>query len=179
MKHLVPAFIKSLPSSCHYSISPFDIVFMIPGLLGTNNNEVFDEMKLPNNKITSSVTEFMNSWLVTQSSECMIKEESNEAPTCNKAPSDKCFEVLKSSESPLSPMFQNVDPLPFLKACLVDTADCESQESATTSHCAATKAYMIALSQQGYRPENVKDCGECYTAVVRVSLIISDYRILI
>eukprot|EP00794_Sanderia_malayensis_P008123 gene8123-8993_t len=128
------------------------------GLLGTNNHEKYDDFKLPSNKITRSVNEFVNSWLVTRNGECMIKEENNEAPLCNKAPSEKCFEIFQSEKSPLAASFKKIDPLPFLKACLADTADCENTEPSLTSHCNATKAYRVALRAQGLPTPKISDC---------------------
>ena len=128
------------------------------GLLGTNNNEVYDEFRLPDNTITGSVTEFVNSWLVTSSGRCMSKEENNEAPMCSRAPSERCFEIFKSKNSPFAGYFKNVDPLPFLKACFVDTADCDSKQDRAIAHCNVTSAYRRVLKSYGYRTKNVKDC---------------------
>lgn len=128
------------------------------GLLGTNNNEVYDEFRLPDNTITSSVSEFVNSWLVTRSGRCVIKEENNEAPTCSISPSERCFELLKSPKSPFAAFFKSVDPLPFLKACLVDTADCEPKQDRIIAHCNATSAYRRVLKVNGYGSQNVEDC---------------------
>lgn len=131
---------------------------IIAGLLGTNNNEMYDEFKLPDNTITDSVREFVNSWLVTKSGSCMIKEETNEAPMCSKAPSERCFELFKSEKSPFASYFQTVDPLPFLKACLADTADCETKQDDAITHCNATAAYRRVLKENGHFTYNVLDC---------------------
>lgn len=136
------------------------LFFFIKGLLGTNNNEVYDEFKLPNNKLTNSVTEFANSWLVSKDPECSTENLENEAPTCNKAPSDRCFELFRQKNSPFAKLFSSVDALPFLKACQIDTADCESKEARETSHCNATAAYRHMLYLKGVRSPKIADCGE-------------------
>lgn len=111
-----------------------------------------------NNKITTSVEQFANSWLVTKSSECIVKESNNEAPACNKAPSERCIELFKSKSSPLAKYFSQVDPIPFLKTCQIDTADCKD----TISYCDSVAAYLALLKMGGVAARNIKDCRKYY-----------------
>eukprot|EP00794_Sanderia_malayensis_P007911 gene7911-8766_t len=129
------------------------------GLLGTNNNELYDEFKTPENTLASTVTDFANSWLVSKDSQCRTGQFGNEAPTCNKSPSNRCFELFKKTTSPFAGYFTTVDALPFLKACLIDTADCDSNEPVETSHCNATAAYRRFLFLKGRSPPRIPECG--------------------
>ena len=119
---------------------------------------MYDDLKLSDNTITDSVTQLVNSWLVTRSGSCMIKEENNAAPINSLAPSERCFELFKNDNSPFSGFFKNVDPLPFLKACLVDTADINSKQDKSISHCNVSAAYRRVLKVNGYRTREVEDC---------------------
>ncbi len=130
------------------------------GLLGTNNNERFDEFRLPNNKLATSVTELANSWLVSKDAACRTWQFGNEAPTCNKSPSDRCQEVFKTSNSPFAKFFDVLDTRPFFQACQVDSADCEIKVDAKTSHCNATEAYRHMLRLKGIRAPKIADCGK-------------------
>ena len=132
--------------------------FAIQGVLGTNNRESYDEFKMTNNKLTSSIEQFANSWLVTKTSDCMVKESNNEAPLCNAAPSERCYDLFKSNSSSLAKHFKEVDPLPFMRACQIDTADCEDQ----LSHCYSVAAYRTLLKMRGTRASKVKDCCKYY-----------------
>jgi len=128
------------------------------GLLGTNNNERFDEFRLPNNKLATSVTELANSWLVSKDAACRTWQFGNEAPTCNKSPSDRCQEVFKADNSPFAKFFDVLDTRPFFQACQVDSADCEIKVDAKTSHCNATEAYRHMLRLKGIRAPKITDC---------------------
>ena len=131
-----------------------DLISAIAGILGTNNREIYDELKMADNKLASSLEQFANSWLVTKSENCMVKESNNDAPTCNAAPSERCMELFKFSSSPLAKYFSQVDPLPFMRACQIDTADCEEP----LSHCHAVAAYRTLLKMRGVQARKIKDC---------------------
>ena len=131
-----------------------NLIFAIEGVLGTNNREIYDELKMADNKLATSLEQFANSWLVTKTSSCMVKESNNDAPTCNAAPSERCIELFKSSSSPLAKHFSQVDPLPFMRACQIDTADCDE----SFSHCNAVAAYRTLLKMHGVRAKKIKDC---------------------
>ena len=132
-------------------------LILLSGLLGTNNREIYDDLKLVNQKMTNSLDQLANSWLVTRSSDCYVKEANNEAPLCNKTPSEKCIELFKSKSSPFARYFSAVDPLSFLKTCQIDTADCED----SISFCDSVAAYRTALKMRGIYPKNTKECGKC------------------
>ena len=133
-----------------------------PGLLGTNNHEIYDEMKLPDGRTTESMTKFANAWEVSGDRTCLISESRPEKPACNKAPSEQCFKLLKEKKSKYSPLFHVVNPMPFLKACQIDSADCDTKEPYETSHCNATAAYVQMLRLKGVWARLPEDCGKCF-----------------
>ena len=130
------------------------------GLLGTNNHETYDEMKLPDGTITQSIAEFANAWEVSGDSECRIREPTSRISICNKASSEKCFDLLKEKTSFYAPLFGIVNPAPYLKACQIDSSDCETKEPYETSHCNATAAYVHMLRLKGIWVPFPKDCGK-------------------
>lgn len=120
---------------------------------------MYDDFKTPSNTITHSVKDFVNSWLATRTGSCFLTKENNEAPRCNKAPSERCFELFNKKSSPFSGFFKTVDPLPFLKACLADTADCSTKQDSAMAHCNATAAYRRLLkSKREYAHQEIEDC---------------------
>lgn len=133
---------------------------------------MYDEFRLPNGRLSGSTEQLANSWLVSSDSECVIKPTNNEAPACNKAPSERCVELFKSKTSPLAGHFSKVDPLAFLKACQIDTADCESTEAYETAHCHSVAAYRTMLKMQGSRAAYVKDCSKCLLVLVLFSFLV-------
>ena len=115
-------------------------------------------MKLPDGRITQSMVEFANAWEVSGGRKCRIKKTTSRNPTCNKAPSEKCFDLLKENTSFYAPLFGIVNPTPYLKACQIDSADCETKEPYETRHCNATAAYVHMLRLKGIWVPFPKDC---------------------
>ena len=145
------------------------------GILGTNNREIYDEFRLPNGRLSGSPEQLANSWLVSSDSECVIKPTNNDAPAYNRAPSERCIDLFKSKTSPLAGHFNKVDPLAFLKACQIDTAESESNEAYKTAHCHSVAAYRTMLKMQGSRATYVKDCSKCLLGFLFISLLFLVY----
>ncbi|ODN00146.1 Apolipophorin, partial [Orchesella cincta] len=85
------------------------------GLLGTLNQERFDDLRKPNGDISLSVGEFVSSWkLNKQCQEPMIITTMIHATS---SAQEKCSAILDSRRSSLRPCYGVVDPTPFRNVC--------------------------------------------------------------
>merc|ERR1719494_12425 len=71
----------------------------LAGLLGTHNNEQYDEFTLPTGELTSNIAAFANAWEITKAPACRIREDANLVPLCSKKASPRCEELLNSNTS--------------------------------------------------------------------------------
>lgn len=83
----------------------------LAGILGTFNNEQYDELTAADNKITKNEDNFYNSWEV--SKKCRPNGNNALAIIQNETEAKyiKCSEVLKSSDSVLRPCFRQVSSI--------------------------------------------------------------------
>ena len=126
------------------------------GLLGTNNRESFDDMKIPSGFIADSETEFTNAYEMTSYPKCQI---SNTEPIqkCG-SNSMKCMELFQNVNSDFATYFNSVNPEVFLEACKEDTTSC--QTTASPKYCASANAYVQVVRAKGYPMEHVDECGK-------------------
>ncbi|XP_046849382.1 uncharacterized protein LOC124442906 [Xenia sp. Carnegie-2017] len=143
---------------CTFNINKF-YHGRLAGLLGTNNNEQYDEFLKPDKTIAKSVAEFANAWEVSGDRECKVSS-SERKPTCKTEPSPRCKDLFLSSTSPLAKYFKSLDPAPFYKACQYDTSDCQSVPS-NLSFCNVTAAYTTLLRKKGIWASQLQECANC------------------
>ncbi|KAK3786167.1 hypothetical protein RRG08_026883 [Elysia crispata] len=135
------------------SFSPNDDYFLVEmnrrlhnasmGLLGTNNNEVGDDLRLPSGDLTQDTGTFQNSYELSGHGQCKV---------ASKPPQGLCQGFDVSSRSPCMSMSDQwkpaipcllvVDPRPFLLQCQV--MECSGQ-----SGCPAVAAYLDTCRQYG------------------------------
>nr|XP_034313736.1 apolipophorins isoform X7 [Crassostrea gigas] len=122
----------------------------LAGILGTYNNEQYDELTTGDNKIVKNEDSFYNSWEV--SKKC--RPNGNNAVDIIQDESDfkyiKCAKVLKSTDSVLRPCFRQVNPDKAFEMCLN-----------RDDMCAASRFYLHQCRQQGVYLPPPKECVQC------------------
>ncbi|KAM3962221.1 LOW QUALITY PROTEIN: apolipoprotein lipid transfer particle [Aphomia sociella] len=115
------------------------------GLLGTYNNEQYDELRLPNGTYTTSISELGKSWsLMPISSQTLQNHEHTNETQCEK--------FFQNKVSPLHPCFSVIDAIPFYEEC-----------SDGVEPCALANAYRELCAQQ-HVPTRAPDvCLQCTT----------------
>ncbi|KAJ8040656.1 hypothetical protein HOLleu_15014 [Holothuria leucospilota] len=99
------------------------------GLLGNLDTEHFNELIKPDGTIANTLIDFANSYEVTGLSQCQIPAnfELPEDPSCFTADQntikEKCRAIF-SSESFLVPIYDTINPEPFLQTCLEMAEKC-------------------------------------------------------
>ncbi|XP_045507000.1 apolipophorins [Colias croceus] len=113
------------------------------GLLGTYNNEQFDELQLPNGT-QSNIESVARSWLLRQS---QVSQ-----PVWGPVNDTQCAKFFMNKVSPLHPCFSVIDAVPFHAEC-----------SRGADACALASAYLELCAQQ-HVPTHVPDhCVRCTT----------------
>uniref|UniRef100_K1QT04 Uncharacterized protein n=1 Tax=Magallana gigas TaxID=29159 RepID=K1QT04_MAGGI len=122
----------------------------LAGILGTYNNEQYDELTTGDNKIVKNEDSFYNSWEV--SKKC--RPNGNNAVDIIQDESDvkyiKCAKVLKSTDSVHRPCFRQVNPDKAFEMCLN-----------RDDMCAASRFYLHQCRQQGVYLPPPKECVQC------------------
>ncbi|CAH0714994.1 unnamed protein product, partial [Brenthis ino] len=113
------------------------------GLLGTYNNEQYDERQLPNNTIETDIDNLAHAWTI---------RNVTVGKTPPKPNNTVCDKFFRNKVSPLHPCFSLIDAVPFYAECAVG-ADA----------CALADAYRALCAQQ-HVPTHVPDlCVQCTT----------------
>jgi hypothetical protein len=127
------------------------------GLFGTYDNEPADDFTMSNNRNTSDVVEFANSW----TSSCTGR---NTAQTFTATKGTKeyeaCAAVFMNSASAMSPCFGVVDPEAAFHNCITDM----SKDVTLTSKngpCKAVKFYQAECEFAGISVSEPKHCVSC------------------
>ncbi|XP_063394239.1 uncharacterized protein LOC134679271 [Cydia fagiglandana] len=114
------------------------------GLLGTYNNEQYDDLQLSNNTFTTCVSDLGHSWSL-EPSTGLVPVENHEAKN-----DTACEKFFKNKVSPLHPCFAVIDAAPFLTECL-----------SGVEACALASVYM-ELCTQLHIPTHIPDhCVQC------------------
>lgn len=121
----------------------------IAGVLGTMNNEPFDDLRKSDNTIAAGNDEFTDSWKL----DSMCSSEIKEAPTAADKLGDDlkkiCESFFRQKNSYFAECFPIVDPEPFYKMCLSLAAHPKFQLTSETSEkaaCTSGMAYMETCS---------------------------------
>merc|ERR1712142_268825 len=128
------------------------------GLLGTLNNEAHDDWRLPNNMITNNVNEFMNAHELSGKAVCRLNLKADNQQQCDGKTSKMCaayFDAESSTPSPFAPFFKEVDPKPFMEACVRDTRCKKTNKKA---HCNVVAAYNALLRTKGFWIPQANEC---------------------
>ncbi|CAH2241543.1 jg25523 [Pararge aegeria aegeria] len=113
------------------------------GLLGTYNNEQFDEQQLPNGTIDTDAKNLAHAWSIRS------VEVKTPPPRTNNT---SCAKFFRNKVSPLHPCFSLIDAMPFYE-------ECEKGVEA----CTLANAYLELCSQQ-HVPTHIPDhCVQCIT----------------
>ncbi|XP_062612312.1 LOW QUALITY PROTEIN: uncharacterized protein LOC134274081 [Saccostrea cucullata] len=146
----------------------------LAGLLGTYNNEQYDELTTSDNQIVKNEDSFYNSWEVSKKCRPNGNNAVDIIQDSNDAKYIKCSKVLKSSDSVLRPCFRQVSPDKAFEMCL-------NQEDA----CAAARFYLHQCQQEGVHLSPPKECVQCVAPneesfvageTIRISSITDDYK---
>ncbi|XP_043855212.1 uncharacterized protein LOC122752259 [Dromiciops gliroides] len=117
---------------------------MSAGILGTNDNEVGNDLLLPNGSLAGSLDEFTKAWQV----DGKCRTQGKKAGVCLEAASTRlCKAFFLDAHSELRNCFRVVDPAPFYGMCIRDT--CEMSE--LQASCSMVSAY-IHLCSRGFVP---------------------------
>ncbi|XP_049881187.1 uncharacterized protein LOC126377497 [Pectinophora gossypiella] len=115
------------------------------GLLGTYNNEQYDDLQLPNSSYTTSIAELEHGWNIEPTDKPPIDNHELKNDT-------QCDKFFQNKVSPLHPCFSVIDAQPFF-------AECQSGVEA----CALASAYLELCNMQ-HVPVHIPDhCVQCVT----------------
>ncbi|XP_047539341.1 uncharacterized protein LOC125072709 [Vanessa atalanta] len=113
------------------------------GLLGTYNNEQYDELQLPNNSIETNIEHLAHAWAVENATTHTPPQKYNNTA---------CDKFFRNKVSPLHPCFSLIDAVPFYEQCV-----------GGAEACALAAAYRELCAQQ-HVPTHVPDhCVQCIT----------------
>ena len=79
------------------------------GLLGTLNNEVSDDWRLPNKMITTNINEFLNAYELSGKSVCKLNPKADNVKQCTGKTSKMCaayFDAEATTPSPFAKFFK-------------------------------------------------------------------------
>lgn len=89
------------------------------GLLGTMNNERYDDYLMANNKITSDQQAFVNSWMLEGCDRPVpVQSVKHIMETASMEVISLCDSFFKNRVSYFAPCFPVIDPTPFYEMCL-------------------------------------------------------------
>ena len=113
------------------------------------------------NKPTTRLTEFVNSWEATRDPECKVFSDEQEKPKCKETKYIQlCRAMFKDKNSPLSRFYSVVNPEPFIKACELDYRECDTSTPKDMKHCNTTAAYIELVRLRGVWAEYLPECGK-------------------
>ena len=89
------------------------------GLLGTNDNEISNDLRMRDGRIARDLQDFVNSYEVSGMSQCRpitsapqnLERQNSICPTES---SSTCIQMFDKQRSSLAPCFDTVDPKPFM-----------------------------------------------------------------
>lgn len=112
------------------------------GVLGTINNEHFDDMTKSDNTITTLEDDFVDSWKIPENCTSIITENSVQEPN------PTCEQFFKQKTSYFATCFAIVNPDPFYDICLKLVSLPLHQNSSTSLQqaCTAGISYIEACS---------------------------------
>merc|ERR1711962_949079 len=128
------------------------------GLLGTLNGEVHDDWRLPNNMITTTINEFVNAYELSGKAVCKLNPKTDNVKQCDGKTSKMCaayFDAQATTPSPFAKFFGDVDPAPFMEACVRDTK-CKRNDK--KAHCGVVAAYNAILRTKGFWTPQANEC---------------------
>ncbi|CAG9122181.1 unnamed protein product [Plutella xylostella] len=117
----------------------------VGGLLGTYNNELYDDLQIPNKGITTNVTEAVRSWDIGPPGprEAITRVAQNET---------QCHKFFVNNVSPLHPCTQRINATPFFLSCV-----------SGVDACSLAAAYL-QLCEQTHAPVHIPEiCATCTT----------------
>ncbi|XP_033737047.1 LOW QUALITY PROTEIN: uncharacterized protein LOC117325169 [Pecten maximus] len=128
----------------------------VAGLLGTYDNEHFDDMMTSDGTITDDVDELSQSWQVNKRCRVpgnIIDQETFDEQSTGYA---KCAALFKESSSPLRPCFKQVDTEYYMHMCMSGVQRGELV-------CDVASVYVKACQTRGVRMWLPQQCIQCET----------------
>lgn len=126
----------------------------VAGLLGTYNNEQYDDMVLNNGQLTSDIEQFKTSWEVSR--RCRADRNlATDIPVTESAQGyAECAALFKNNDSPVRPCYKQVDPESFMHMCMGHMLDNEGI-------CKSTSLYVQSCRLQGVNLPLPQQCVQC------------------
>ena len=126
------------------------------GLLGNMNYEQFDDMILPNGKISNKISEFGNAW--------KVNAECNDVPHVEhdhaKESYSECANFF-SGNSPLSSCFPYINPAAFRTACEHVATEAKSDDLKKKAACNLAFAYTQSCRYEHVKVDIPSSCASC------------------
>ncbi|WP_266145802.1 VWD domain-containing protein, partial [Escherichia coli] len=126
------------------------------GLLGTINNEPWDDFTKPDGQVASKANEFGNAWKV--DAQCANVDGVDHHEHSIKV--EECEEVF-SKASLLSPCSLFLDPAPYLEACSHIAHEATTKEEKQLAACRTAAAYVQACSVENVFVSVPPHCVHC------------------
>ncbi|XP_047104150.1 apolipophorins isoform X1 [Schistocerca piceifrons] len=126
------------------------------GLLGTINNEPWDDFTKPDGQVAKQANEFGNAWKVNTQCADVDGVDHHE----HNIKIEECEEVF-SKASLLSPCFLFVDPAPYLEACNHIAHEATTKEEKELAACRTAAAYVKACSVENLFVSVPTHCVHC------------------
>ncbi|KAJ8305570.1 hypothetical protein KUTeg_016115 [Tegillarca granosa] len=126
----------------------------VAGLLGTYNNEQYDDMVLINGQLTSDMEQFKSSWEVSR--KCRgDRNLATEIPVTESAQGyAQCSALFKNNDSPVRPCYKQVDPEHFMHMCMGHMLENEDI-------CKSSSLYVQSCRLQGVNLQLPQQCVQC------------------
>lgn len=123
------------------------------GIMGTMNNEIYDDFLTSGHLITNDATEFKKSWALNQQDQCKPEQPNKPNSPITNEMLNLCDTYFRSKVSPFANCFATVDSLPFYDMCLDMAANSitdftHSHHPAQKGVCAVALAYMESCTDQ-------------------------------
>ncbi|XP_064626174.1 apolipophorins-like [Lineus longissimus] len=136
------------------------------GLLGTYNNEQYDDKLTADRRIEDNVEQFARSWEV--GSYCHVSRNiARQVTTTKGSESDKlCRKYFEYSKSVFRPCFKQVDPAPHLVNCISDIEQDSTSRTIEEKGCGTFTGYVAECRRLGVPIRVPQTCVTCSGANV-------------
>jgi len=121
----------------------------VAGLLGTYNNEQYDDKLTADRRIVDDIEQFARSWEVGRI--CHVSRNvARKATTAKGSETDKiCRQYFENSDSVFRPCFKQVDPVPYLNNCISDIELDTSLKTVEEKGCGIFSSYVSSCQKRG------------------------------
>ncbi|ODN01102.1 Apolipophorin [Orchesella cincta] len=136
----------------------------VAGVLGTMDMEPVTDIRLANAKYTANLSEFFNSWDVSDDTAESCSDSSSSGMLGRKVGimsplHASCQRAFQSTFSSMQPCFSVIDVEPYIEMCL--TAGEETQKGSVPSMCSSAVAYASQCRGRGVWVKIPSSCIKC------------------